>query len=158
GIFPGSCDFPLAYSEKVPYIIRKQIVSERAAMDFKKLWIEGAVYPTMVLLQHNHMVANTRANQRTEPITDAERTAKIGQRLSELLFLCKTQVPAYSDLPFTDLDIRREPLDCLQAVDPMPLSDFLDEAENHLSRLAREEKLLRCPVQRGEREISFAMT
>ena len=88
-------------------------------MDFKKLWIEGAVYPAMVLLQHNHVVANTRALQRTETLPAAERTAKIGQRLSELLFLCKTQVPAYSDLPFTDLDIRREPLDCLQAVDPM---------------------------------------
>ena len=127
-------------------------------MDFKKLWIEGAVYPAMVLLQHNHVVANTRALQRMETLPAEERAVRTRQRLSELLFLCKTQVPAYSDLPFTDLDIRREPLDCLQAVDPMPLSDFLDEAENHLSRLAQAEKLLRCPVQRGEREISFAMT
>ncbi len=127
-------------------------------MDFKKLWIEGAVYPAMTLLQHNHVVANTRALQSMETLPAEERAVRTRQRLSELLFLCKTQVPAYSDLPFTDLDIRREPLDCLQAVDPMPLSDFLDEAENHLSRLAREEKLLRCPVQRGEREISFAMT
>lgn len=127
-------------------------------MDFKKLWIEGAVYPAMTLLQHNQVAANTRALQSMETLPAEERAVRTRQRLSELLFLCKTQVPAYSDLPFTDLDIRREPLDCLQAVDPMPLSDFLDEAENHLSRLAQAEKLLRCPVQRGEREISFAMT
>ena len=74
-------------------------------MDFKKLWIEGAVYPAMVLLQHNHVVANTRALQRTETLPAEERAVRTRQRLSELLFLCKTQVPAYSDLPFTDLDI-----------------------------------------------------
>lgn len=127
-------------------------------MDFKKLWIEGAVYPAMTLLQHNQVAANTRELQRMETLPAAERAVRTRQRLSELLSLCKTQVPAYSDLPFTDLDIRREPLDCLQAVDPMPLSDFLDEAEMHLSRLAQEEKLLRCPVPQGEREASFALT
>ena len=127
-------------------------------MDFKKLWIEGAVYPAMTLLQHNQVAANTRALQSMETLPAEERAVRTRQRLSELLFLCKTQVPAYSDLPFTDLDIRREPLDCLQAVDPMPLSDFLDEAENHLSRLAQAEKLLRCTVPLGEREVSFAVT
>lgn len=127
-------------------------------MDFKKLWIEGAVYPAMTLLQHNQVAANTRALQSMETLPAEERAVRTRQRLSELLFLCKTQVPAYTDLPFTDLDIRREPLDCLQAVDPMPLSDFLDEAENHLSRLAQAEKLLRCTVPLGEREVSFAVT
>lgn len=127
-------------------------------MDLKKLWIEGAVYPAMALLQHNQVAANTRALQLMETLSADERAARTRQRLSELLYLCKTQVPAYSDLPFTDLDIRREPFDCLQAVDPMPLSDFLDEAESHLSRLAREDKILRCPVPHGEREASFALS
>ena len=29
-------------------------------MDYKKLWIEGAVYPAMALLQKNQVAARTR--------------------------------------------------------------------------------------------------
>ena len=127
-------------------------------MDFKKLWIEGAVYPAMSLLQHNQVAAQTRALRAMETLPDEERLAQLRQRLTEILYLCKTQVPAYTDLPFTDLDLRREPLDCLQAVDPLPLRDFLDEAPNHLSRLFREERRLTVPLESGEASTAFYLT
>ena len=103
-------------------------------MDLKKLYIEKAVYPAMTLLQHNRVDSYTRELQASEMLEDEQRAAVLRQRLSELLFLCRDHVPAYTDLPFTDLELRREPLDCLQAVDPMPLADFLHQTHQHLCR------------------------
>lgn len=125
-------------------------------MDYKKLWIEGAVYPAMSLLQHNHVAARTKALEAVETMPPEDRAQALRQRLTELLYLCKTQVPAYADLSFTDLDIRREPLDCLQAVDPMPLADFLAERRNYFSRLQDRERLLCCTL--GEDETPFYLT
>lgn len=127
-------------------------------MDYKKLWIEGAVYPAMALLHKNQVAARTHRLLSSEAAPPEDRQLALCQRLSELLHLCKTQVPAYSDLPFTELDIRREPLDCLQAVDPMPLRDFFDEADHHLSRLANPEKLTVCRFLQGERERALYLT
>ena len=103
-------------------------------MDYKKLFIEGAVYPAMALLQHNQVAARMRELLAAETLPQEVRVQSLRQRLSELLYLCKTQVPAYADLSFTDLDIRREPLDCLQAVDPMTLSDFFAERQAQLEQ------------------------
>lgn len=125
-------------------------------MDYKKLFIEGAVYPAMTLLQHNQVAARMRELLAAETLPPEVRVQSLRQRLSELLYLCKTQVPAYADLSFTDLDIRREPLDCLQAVDPMTLSDFFAERHNHLSRLQDRDRLLCCPF--GEDQSPFYLT
>lgn len=118
-------------------------------MDFKKLYIEHAVYPAMTLLQHNRVTAYTKALQATETQDPAQRTAVQRQRLSELLYLCRQQIPAYSDLPFTDLELRREAMDCLQAVDPLPMADFLAEAQQHLRRGADKARLLCCHYGTG---------
>ena len=101
-------------------------------MDLKKLYIERAVYPAMTLLQHNRVTAYTRQLQDTASMDPDQRAASLRQQVSELLFLCRDQVPAYSDLSFTDLEMRREPLDCLQAVDPIPIADFLAEPQRYL--------------------------
>ena len=127
-------------------------------MDYKKLWIEGAVYPAMALLQKNQVAARTRQLLNGEAVPWEDRKLALRQRLSELLYLCKTQVAAYSDMPFTDLDIRREPLDCLQAVDPILLRDFFEEAAHHLSRLANPEKLLACRFLQAEQERTLYLT
>ena len=127
-------------------------------MDYKKLWIEGAVYPAMALLQKNQVAARTRQLLNGEAVPWEDRKLALRQRLSELLYLCKTQVAAYSDMPYTDLDIRREPLDCLQAVDPILLRDFFEEADHHLSRLANPEKLLACRFLQAEQERTLYLT
>lgn len=119
-------------------------------MDIKKIYIEHAVYPAMTLLQHNRVTAYTKALLATETLDPDQRAAALRQRLSELLFLCRAQVPAYSDLPFTDLELRREPLDCLQSVDPLPMADFLAEAPEHLSRNADKAHLLHFRYGPGE--------
>lgn len=113
-------------------------------MDLKKLYIEHAVYPAMTLLQHNRVTAYTRELLATETQDPAQMAAAQRQRLSELLYLCRQQVPAYSDLPFTDLELRREPMDCIQAVDPLPMADFLAEAPEHLCRGVDESRMLHC--------------
>ena len=103
-------------------------------MDLKKLYIEHALYPAMALLQNNRVPQFTRELQELERLDDVERAVILRQRLSELLFLCRQQVPAYADLSFTDLELRREPMDCLQAVDPTTLMDFLTSAQDYLCR------------------------
>ena len=111
-------------------------------MDLKKLYIEKAVYPAMTLLQHNRVTAYTRALQETELLDPEQRATDLRLRLSELLFLCRDHVPAYTDLPFTELELRREALDCMQAVDPLPLQDYLAQAHEYLRREVDTEKLL----------------
>lgn len=111
-------------------------------MDLKKLYIEKAVYPAMTLLQHNRVTAYTKSLLASETLDPAQRAADLRARLSELLFLCRDHVPAYSDLPFTELELRREALDCMQAVDPTPLSEFLAQAKEYLCRNADPEQLL----------------
>ena len=103
-------------------------------MDLKKFYIERALYPAMALLQKNRVMEYTRALQLTERQDPAQLAAEQRQRLTELLFLCRRQVPAYSDLSFTDLELRREPMDCLQAVEPILLADFLSSAREYLRR------------------------
>lgn len=103
-------------------------------MDLKKLYIEQAVYPAMALLQRNRVPEYTRALQESEQMDPAQRMTELSQRLSELLFLCRRQVPAYGDLAFTDLELRREPMECLQAVEPILLTDFLTMAQDYLCR------------------------
>ena len=128
-------------------------------MDLKKLYIEKAVYPAMTLLQQNRVTAYTKEyllSQNMEPI---ERSAVLRQRLAELLFLCRDQVPAYADLPFTDLELRREPLDCLLSVDPLPMADFLPAASRHLRRDLQKETLIQCryaPEDMPEAELSLS--
>lgn len=102
-------------------------------MDLKKMYIEHALYPAMSLLQGSRVTEFTRQLQETERLDPVQRAADLNQRLSELLFLCR-QVPAYADMPFTDLELRREPMDCLQAVDPVPLADFLVSSREYLCR------------------------
>lgn len=116
-------------------------------MDLKKLYIERAVYPAMTLLQHNRVTAYTRQLLETESMDPDQRAASLRQQVSELLFLCRDQVPAYSDLSFTDLEMRREPLDCLQAVDPIPMADFLAEPQRYLCSGLDRDKL--CCIRRG---------
>lgn len=111
-------------------------------MDLKKLYIEKAVYPAMSLLQHNRVTEYTRALLETEAMPPVQRAAELRQRLSELLFLCREHVPAYSDLPFTELELRREATDCMMAVDPVPMADFLAQAREYLVREADVEHLL----------------
>ena len=111
-------------------------------MDLKKLYIEKAVYPAMSLLQHNRVMEYTRALLNSETMEPELRNVELRQRLSELLFLCRDHVPAYTDLPFTELELRREALDCMQAVDPVPLSDFLAQAHEYLVRDADTDHLL----------------
>ena len=103
-------------------------------MDLKKLYIERALYPAMALLQHNQVPEYTKELQESETLDPAQRAVVLRQRMSDLLFLCRTQVPAYADLSFTDLELRREPMDCLQAVDPILLTDFLTSARDYLCR------------------------
>ena len=103
-------------------------------VDLKKFYIERALYPTMSLLQHNRVTEYTKALQASETMDPAQRAAELRQRLSELLFLCRDQVPAYSDLSFTDLEMRREAQDCLQATDPVPMAEFLADADHYLCR------------------------
>lgn len=105
-------------------------------MDLKKYYIEKAVYPSMSLLRRNHVASYTKELTASEFLDIHQRSSILRQRLSDLLFLCRNQVPAYTDLPFTDLELRREPLDCLLSVDPLPLSDFLTRASQHLCRHA----------------------
>lgn len=116
-------------------------------MDLKKLYIERAVYPAMTLLQHNRVNAYKRQLLESEFISPEQRAADLRQRVSELLFLCRSRVPAYSDLSFTDLEMRREPLDCLSAVDPSPMADFLAEPRHYLRRDLDPERL--CCVCHG---------
>ena len=113
-------------------------------MDLKKLYIERAVYPAMSLLQHNRVTAYTKELQASETMEPDQRAVNLRQRLSELLFICRDQVPAYSDLSFTDLELRREPLDCLQATDPVPMSDFLADSHQYLRRGLDLEHLYRA--------------
>lgn len=101
-------------------------------MDLKKLYIEKAVYPAMSLLQKNPVSAFTKELQASEMIPRESRDVLLRQQLSELLLFCRDRVPAYSDLSFTDLELRREPLDCLQAVDPIPLEEFLNQTRQYL--------------------------
>ena len=103
-------------------------------MDLKKFYIEHALYPAMSLLQHNRVPEYTKELQDSEYLDPDQRAAELRQRLSELLFLCRRQVPAYADLPFTDLELRREPMDCLQAVEPILLADFLSASQEYLCR------------------------
>ena len=103
-------------------------------MDLKKLYIEYALYPAMSLLQHNRVTAYPRELMASESMAPDQRAAALRQRLSELLALCRSQVPAYAAMPFTELEMRREPMDCLQAVEPILLADFLGEAREHLVR------------------------
>jgi len=103
-------------------------------MDLKKFYIERAVYPAMAILQNNRVTAFTKALQASETLDMAQRKLDLRQRLSELLFLCRNQVPAYAGLPFTDLELRREPMDCIQAVDPILLTDFLAVTREYLRR------------------------
>ncbi len=119
-------------------------------MDFKKLYIEHAVYPAMTLLQHSRVTAHTKALLATEAQDPVQRAAVQRQRLTELLFRCREQVPAYSDLPFTDLELRREPLDCLQAVDPLPMADFLAGAQEYLCRGVDKTRLIRSTYSVGD--------
>ena len=107
---------------------------EMIFMDLKKLYIEHAVYPAMALLQNNRVTEYTRELLASETLPADQRAANLRQRLSELLFLCRRQVPAYADLSFTDLELRREPMDCLQAVDPILLTDFLSATREYLRR------------------------
>lgn len=111
-------------------------------MDLKKLYIERAVYPAMSLLQHNRVTEYTRALLASERLDPEQRAADLRQRLSELLFLCRDHVPAYTDLPFTELELRREALDCMQAVDPVPLAEYLAQAHEYLRREADPSHLL----------------
>jgi len=103
-------------------------------MDLKKLYIERALYPAMALLQRNRVPEFTQQLLQTETMDPAQRAADLRQRLSDLLFLCRRQVPAYADLSFTDLELRREAMDCLQAVDPILLADYLSSVSNYLCR------------------------
>ena len=103
-------------------------------MDFKKLYIERAMYPAMSLLQKNRVMEYTRLLQDSERLDAESRSQALHQRVTELLFLCRTLVPAYADMGFTDLDMRREPMDCLQAVDPILLTDLLSVTEQYLRR------------------------
>ena len=103
-------------------------------MDLKKLYIEHDLYPAMALLQNNRVMEYTKNLQASEHLDPVQRAADLRQRLSELLFLCRRQVSAYADLSFTDLELRREPMDCLQAVDPILLSDFLRSSREYLRR------------------------
>ena len=59
-------------------------------MDYKKLFIEGAVYPAMALLQHNQVAARMRELLAAETLPQEVRVQSLRQRLSELLYLCKT--------------------------------------------------------------------
>ena len=113
-------------------------------MDLRKFYIENAVYPAMTLLQQNRVTAYTKNFQQSQYLSAEQQASDLRQKLTDLLFLCRDQVPAYTDLPFTDLELRREPLDCLQAVDPLPLADFLAEAPQHLCRDADPENLIHC--------------
>lgn len=103
-------------------------------MDLKKLYIENAVYPAMSLLQKNPVSAFTKELQASEKLPQESRDGSLRQQLSELLLFCRDRVPVYSDLSFTDLELRREPLDCLQAVDPVPLEEFLTQTRQYLPR------------------------
>jgi len=128
-------------------------------MDLKKLYIEHAVYPAMALLKHNQVVARTKELLLSEVQDSDQRDSAVRQRVSELLRLCRDRVPVYSDLPFTDLELRREPMDCLLAVDPMPLNDFLSQAQEHLLRDADPDKLLVEPwSEQEEKPVSLYMT
>ena len=111
-------------------------------MDLKKLYIERAVYPAMSLLQRNRVTEYTRALQASERLDPEQRKADLRQRLSELLFLCRDHVPAYTDLPFTELELRREALDCMMAVDPVPLAEYLAQSHEYLCREADTAHLL----------------
>ena len=123
-------------------------------MDLKKLYIEHALYPAMTLLQHNRVVARTKELVESERMDPQQRAVLTRQSVSELLYLCRDHVAVYSDLPFTDLELRREPLDCLQAVDPMPLADFLAQAREHLHRDADPDKLLMEPWPEQEQSAA----
>ncbi len=103
-------------------------------MDLKKFYIEKAVYPAMTLLQKNRVAAYTRQLQASETMDPDTRAAVLRQKLSELMLFCRDNVPAYSDLSFTDLELRREPLDCLQAVDPIPMEEYLSQSRQYLCR------------------------
>ena len=119
-------------------------------MDLKKLYIERALYPAMALLQRNRVPEFTRELLETETLKNDKRAAFLRQRLSELLFLCRRQVPAYADLSFTDLELRREPMDCLQAVDPILLTDFLTSARDYLCQDLDVTELLARHCEIGE--------
>lgn len=103
-------------------------------MNFKKLYIEKVVYPAMNILQDSRVTRYTKELQATEFMPRDQRMILLRQKLSELLYLCRSQVPIYGGLSFTDLDLRREPLDCLQAVDPILLSDFLGSTSEFLRK------------------------
>ena len=103
-------------------------------MDLKKFYIEHALYPAMALLQKNRVMEYTKALQASETMDPAQMAAQQHQLLTELLFVCRKLVPAYADLSFTDLELRREPMDCLQAVDPILLRDFLSSSREYLRR------------------------
>ena len=122
-------------------------------MNLKKLYIERAVYPAMNLLQHSRVTEYTKALQQTEQLDSLQRAAILRQKVSDLLFLCRTQVPVYAGLPFSDLDLRREPMDCLQAVEPVMISDFLASTEEYIRRDADLTHLhhRRCGGENGAR-------
>ena len=119
-------------------------------MDLKKFYIERALYPAMALLQKNRVMEYTKALQASERLDSDQLAANQRQRLTELLFLCRRQVPAYGDLSFTDLELRREPMDCLQAVDPILLMDFLNSTREYLRQDVDVTELHACYCRLGD--------
>ena len=119
-------------------------------MDLKKFYIEHALYPAMALLQKNRVMEYTKALQQSEAMDPEQLAAEQRQRLTDLLFLCRRQVPAYADLSFTDLELRREPMDCLQAVDPILLADFLSSSREYLRRDADVTELVARYCDQGD--------
>lgn len=103
-------------------------------MDLKKLYIERALYPAMELLGRSRVKSRTQQLIAAEGMSPEDRRRELRQRLTELLSLCRSQVPAYQWLPFSDLELRREPVDCLRAVDPVTLWDFLADTRSYLRR------------------------
>lgn len=119
-------------------------------MDLKKIYIERALYPAMELLGSNHVKHYTKLLVQSETMDMEERRSHLRQRLTELLGICCEQVPAYSGLPFSQLELRREPVDCLQAVDPVTLGDFLADTRSYLRQDADVTGLQGCYCDRPE--------
>lgn len=119
-------------------------------MDLKKLYIERALYPAMELLGNNRVKAYTRELIRSEGCSMEERRGSLRQKLTELMGVCCAQVPAYSGLPFSELELRREPVDCLRAVDPVTLADFLADPDAYLRRDVDVTGLQACYCDRPE--------
>lgn len=126
-------------------------------MNFRKLYIEKLVYPAMNVFQDSRVTRFTKELQESERMPADQQTAQLRQKLSELLLLCRSRVPVYRGLSFTDLDLRREPLDCLQAVDPILLEDLLGSASEFLRQDVDLSKLERR-VCGGPQHASIYLT